>query len=172
MEELWYTWKRSMNYKTLIIQILINVIICWQIAEVLLMWRLLKLKNKKPSWSLNWPVLIYIAKTWNLCGTGGGKNFSGSFKDSSHSSCQLVFLCICLSSEGHWTEVEFRRMGRVVFRRISGSLNAGLEEKPQELVTAIQCAFPLGISGLCGVDQPSPPKQNFPCDLAWLVHLW
>lgn len=67
MEELWYTWKRSMNYKTLIIQILINVIICWQIAEVLLMWRLLKLKNKKPSWSLNWPVLIYIAKTWNFC---------------------------------------------------------------------------------------------------------
>lgn len=31
-----------MNYKTLILQILINVIIFWQIAEVLLLLRLFK----------------------------------------------------------------------------------------------------------------------------------
>ena len=46
-----------------------------------------------------------------------------------------------------------------------GSLNAKLEEKLQELVTAVQYAFQLGISGLCEVDQPSPPKQNLHCDL-------
>ena len=52
-----------------------------------------------------------------------------------------------------------------------GPLNAGLEEKPQEQITAVQCAFQLCSSGLLAVGQPSPPGQALRRELACRVPL-
>lgn len=82
--------------------------------------------------------MVCIAKTLYLPGKEVSCEFSGGFKDSSHSSCKPL-VCFALVFRPQTTELWLRSGGWVEF--LPGSLNAELEEKPEELVTAVQCAF-------------------------------
>ena len=89
-------------------------------------------------------------------------------KDSSHSSCNPL-LCFAFVFHPKNPELRVCRGGWVEFLPVSWG--APLEEKPQELVTAIEHAFHLCSSGLLVVGQTSPPQQTLHCDLASVVEL-